>query len=298
MKVRKVSWRKNSIDYYREDWFSGSRRISITNWENGPLPYGMLLWPRYYSEIRRDGAGWFRFENNADLTFEYLLAGTLVYTQDGMTETVHPGEIYVMHPGADIVFHVEEHNSFHRHRLMICGTLARELDLGLHLYGCNVFRLAEPGEFLARIQEIAARIEAHNPEEAAEISSMTYRLITGFAAEYSRNRMAAVPESLGRILREMREDPAGFRTIRETAEAHGMEVHMLMRLFQKHLGMSPLEYRNRLRMEAAGRLTAHSDRSMKEIAEQLGYRNSLYFSTAFRRVFGLSPSEYRRQNRG
>ena len=77
-----------------------------------------------------------------------------------------------------------------------------------------------------------------------------------------------------------------------------MEVHMLMRLFHRHLGVSPLEYRNRLRLENAGRLAAHSELSMKEIAEQLGYRSPLYFSTAFRREFGVSPSEYRRRNRG
>ena len=37
--------------------------------------------------------------------------------------------------------------------------------------------------------------------------------------------------------------------------------------------------------------------SVKEIAERLGYRSPLYFSTAFRRTFGLSPSRYRLQNR-
>ena len=76
-----------------------------------------------------------------------------------------------------------------------------------------------------------------------------------------------------------------------------MEVHQLMRLFQRHFGVSPLEYRNKLRMEAAGRLVAHSTLPMKEIAERLGYRSPLYFSTAFRRTFGLSPSRYRLQNR-
>ncbi|MEI3037631.1 MAG: helix-turn-helix domain-containing protein [Victivallales bacterium] len=296
--VRKHGWRKDSVDHYREDWFSGNRKEAIAQWENGPLPYGSLLWPRYYSEIRRDGAGWFRFENCADLVFEYLLDGSLTYTQNGVTETVRPGEIYVMHPGGDIVFHAETGDCFHRHRLMICGTLAQELDLELHLYGCNVFQLADSGPFIGRLCGIAERMAAHRPEEAAELSAMVYSLITGFASEHSRSRVETVPEPLKRVLQEMRKDPAGGRTVREIAEAHGMEVHMLMRLFHRHLGVSPLEYRNRLRLENAGRLAAHSELSMKEIAEQLGYRSPLYFSTAFRREFGVSPSEYRRRNRG
>lgn len=296
--VRKNGRWKESIDYYCEDWFSGNRKEAIAQWENGPLPYGSLLWPRYYSEIRRDGAGWFRFENCADLVFEYLLDGSLTYTQNGVTETVRPGEIYVMHPGGDIVFHAEAGDRFHRYRLMICGTLARELDLELHLHGCNVFRLADSRLFLCRLRGIADRLAAHRPEDAAELSAMVYALITGFASEYSRSRVETVPDPLKRVLQEMCKDPAGGRTIREIAEEHGMEVHMLMRLFHRHLGVSPLEYRNRLRLENAGRLAAHSELSMKEIAEQLGYRSPLYFSTAFRRVFGVSPSGYRRRNRG
>ena len=76
-----------------------------------------------------------------------------------------------------------------------------------------------------------------------------------------------------------------------------MEIHMLMRLFRKHLGVSPLEYRNRLRIEEAKRHLAHSTLSMKEIAERLGYRNALYFSTAFRKRTGVSPSLYRKRSR-
>ena len=81
------------------------------------------------------------------------------------------------------------------------------------------------------------------------------------------------------------------------AEENGMEIHMLMRLFRKHLGVSPLEYRNRLRIEEAKRHLAHSTLSMKEIAERLGYRNALYFSTAFRKRTGVSPSLYRKRSR-
>ena len=296
MKIQKVSWRKNSTDYYREDWFPENRKVVIASWNDGPLPYGTLLWPRYYSEVKRSVGGWFRFENNADLTFEYLLSGLLRYTQDGVTETVSPGEIYLMHPGSDVVFHTRGTESFHRCRLMICGTLARELDLQLHLAGRNRYRLSDPGPFLARIRAIAERMESHKTEDAAEVSSMVYRLIAGFASECGGGRMDSLPEPLARILRAMRETSAGF-TIRDLAGEHGMEVHQLMRLFQRHLGASPLEYRNQLRMESAERLVAHTALSMKEIAGRLGYRSPLYFSTAFRRVFGVSPSGYRKRNR-
>ena len=187
--------------------------------------------------------------------------------------------------------------SIHRYRIMFCGTLAHELDLELGLNRRNVCRLANPEPFLAGIRAIAERMLADDPADAAELSAMAYTLITGFAAELSRGRELDVPEPLGRIVRGIRANPSGEKPVRRLAEENGMEIHMLMRLFRKHLGVSPLEYRNRLRIEEAKRHLAHSTLSMKEIAERLGYRNALYFSTAFRKRTGVSPSLYRKRSR-
>ena len=43
----------------------------------------------------------------------------------------------------------------------------------------------------------------------------------------------------------------------------------------------------------AAHLLTHTDKSVTEIAELCGYKNPLYFSTAFKRQFSLPPSEYR-----
>ena len=46
-------------------------------------------------------------------------------------------------------------------------------------------------------------------------------------------------------------------------------------------------------MESAVQLVRAGQLSFKEIAEQLGFRNSLYFSTVFRRYTGLTPTAFR-----
>jgi AraC-like DNA-binding protein len=82
----------------------------------------------------------------------------------------------------------------------------------------------------------------------------------------------------------------------QVADFFGMEVHFLMRLFNKHLGVSPMKYFQQLKMEEAKHLVVGSILPIKVIALNLGFRDSLYFSTAFRRYFGVSPSEFRRQH--
>jgi AraC-like DNA-binding protein len=48
-------------------------------------------------------------------------------------------------------------------------------------------------------------------------------------------------------------------------------------------------------MEAASWLLSETDQSILEIAGKFGYENGSKFAGAFRRVMGVSPSEYRRR---
>ncbi|OGV38878.1 MAG: hypothetical protein A2X48_01795 [Lentisphaerae bacterium GWF2_49_21] len=66
-------------------------------------------------------------------------------------------------------------------------------------------------------------------------------------------------------------------------------VHMA-RAFRMLVGMSPLEYVHRLRLEEAYRLLTASAKNISEIAEEVGFPDANYFSRLFRKKMGMSPS--------
>lgn len=68
------------------------------------------------------------------------------------------------------------------------------------------------------------------------------------------------------------------------------------RLFQNHLGMTPVEFLVSLRLKKARDLLVSTRKSIVEIALESGFGGSSYFSKVFRQEFNLSPGEYRRQN--
>lgn len=70
----------------------------------------------------------------------------------------------------------------------------------------------------------------------------------------------------------------------------------LRRLFQKELGISPIEYKNRLRMEKARHLLLYTYNTVSEIAASLGFDSVYVFSRIFRQYNGLSPSSFRKNH--
>jgi AraC-like DNA-binding protein len=71
--------------------------------------------------------------------------------------------------------------------------------------------------------------------------------------------------------------------------------HHLIRIFKKSTGLAPLQYLIELRLREAGKLLATTSRSVKEIAEILGFSDPYYFSRLFKNKMGLSPLHFRRR---
>lgn len=83
----------------------------------------------------------------------------------------------------------------------------------------------------------------------------------------------------------------------EAAEAIGVSENYLSRMFNRELGLSPWDYLNRFRVSQAKELFRCTQGSVKSVAEQVGFKDSKYFSRVFRKLTGLSPSEFREQSK-
>ncbi len=71
----------------------------------------------------------------------------------------------------------------------------------------------------------------------------------------------------------------------------------LTRTFRRDLGIAPWEYLTRYRIEQAKALLRVTNLTVTEIAHQVGYNDSAYFSRVFHQETGRSPVTFRRQVR-
>jgi AraC-like DNA-binding protein len=63
--------------------------------------------------------------------------------------------------------------------------------------------------------------------------------------------------------------------------------------FRQELGISPIKYLQRFRINQAKLLLKASQKSITEIAFEVGFLDSGYFSRIFHRETGVSPGDYR-----
>ncbi|HUO84731.1 MAG TPA: AraC family transcriptional regulator [Thermoanaerobaculia bacterium] len=82
-------------------------------------------------------------------------------------------------------------------------------------------------------------------------------------------------------------------TLDEMAASAGMAPHHFHRSFRRIFGMTPLEYRTRIRIEAARRRLEEGDEPVQDICVAVGFESVTSFTHLFRVHCGISPGCYR-----
>ena len=162
--------------------------------------------------------------------------------------------------------------------------------------GVNVKKSAAIFERIFRIMR--QRPMAMEAALHAEVAALLTQL---FAARHSANVSTSdkieIPKSLQKPLEAMRlyyEKP--FR-VAELARMAGMSVTNFFRHFKAATGTSPIDWLRRERVNQAKRMLIETDHSLAAIAEKTGYYDQFYFSRDFKRMTGVTPSQYRQRER-
>lgn len=81
------------------------------------------------------------------------------------------------------------------------------------------------------------------------------------------------------------------------AERAHISKYYLSRAFHRYYSASPMHYLSIRRVQEACHLLKHTDHSSSEISSLVGFSSPSYFSQAFKRLTGISPSAYRQETK-
>lgn len=149
----------------------------------------------------------------------------------------------------------------------------------------------EFGRTLAAGAEALDRLgEARDRDEAKACALAAARGLAGeVAALKSDPHRQIVDAALAYIAKRL----AAPITLEETSAAVGMSRFHFSRVFHAATGATFSEYLGAERIKKAKELLSDPSLPMKRICELAGFSDAAYFSSAFKRREGMSPSEYR-----
>jgi AraC-like DNA-binding protein len=101
---------------------------------------------------------------------------------------------------------------------------------------------------------------------------------------------------VGRALALLHEGPAHPWTLEGLARDVGTSRSVLADRFAHFVGLPPMQYLARWRMQVAARLLAEGVRKVSGAALEVGYDSEAAFSRAFKRVAGVPPGVWRRRH--
>ncbi len=84
----------------------------------------------------------------------------------------------------------------------------------------------------------------------------------------------------------------------ELAESLNISYSWFRRMFRQYTGLAPAQYISQLKIQKAKELLSISNKTIKEIALELGYESIEYFSASFKKQTRMTPSQFRNYGRG
>jgi AraC-like DNA-binding protein len=97
-------------------------------------------------------------------------------------------------------------------------------------------------------------------------------------------------------LEYIQENLASPISLDELANLANLNPTYFSDLFHQLMGLSPIQYVNRRKIEQAQILLLTTDKPLKEIARRIGFDDEFYFSRLFKKNTGIAPASYRKQS--
>ena len=103
--------------------------------------------------------------------------------------------------------------------------------------------------------------------------------------------------SLEALINRILAHPSEIPDMREASLAVGMSYYSFSRFFKRTTGVSYHAYCNQLRLQYAENCLTHSNKSIAEIAREIGIDTASYFTRMFKQRYGVSPMQFRQQHK-
>lgn len=225
----------------------------------------------------------------------YVRSGKGYFECGDKKYTLTQGQSFLITPGQLVNYYPDEKEPWEYAWVNFTGIEAKKLLSYCALSPENPVAREEHLEFEGLFKSAAERFSMATPADICRNIGLFRIILSVYIEHYPAVNNKTNDELL--ITRAAEYIENNYRrpelNINEIAESLGINRVTLHRKFTEELEVSPGSYLISLRLKKAAILLKSSDYSVKSIAYSTGFSDQLYFSKAFKKLTGLTPTQYR-----
>jgi len=183
----------------------------------------------------------------------------------------------------------------------ICDT--RYFDLLSDSYACFDNRLGESRELIGHMEALRRELENKGVAYELSVKAHVFAMFVELFRRHVRSRTTFRQmvdnieryERIKPVLEYMRLNISEPIRLEALAKQCNVSPAHFCRIFRQITGTTPLQYLTNLRLHQAAALLRRTDRSISQIAAEVGFDDVGYMSRCFKNQFGMTPTQVKRQ---
>ena len=225
---------------------------------------------------------------------EYVCEGEFLVTQGENRYRLTAGDLLILHPRGKYSRANPGNVPVKKKELMLNNSpLISILCNRSDLNGREVLRCSDPAAVETYFDRIRQAVTSpdENGKLERELTNMIFALFTEIIAQCGSSSVYTSFDDQLKQLDVFQPD----LTLDRMAEHFKVSIRTLNRMFNRQLNCSPYQYLISARMKYAAQLLSSNTLSVKNIAEECGYKHTSFFIAEFKKYFRKTPLEYRKE---
>ena len=268
-----------------------------------------ILWKKYIKEnfeMNVDECGieqgipglGYKYEVLKNAVIHYVTKGYGTFKFNGKVYNLKQGDIFILLKGMQVEYVASIDDPWEYYWIGFSGSNANEYLNRTSITNSCVANCEENSKIPKIILNMCEISKTYNPSSSddilllKELYSLLYTLIEEFPKPFDykdKELHTYIQDALNFI----NSNYMNSITVQEIADYVNLSRSYLYKMFIKNLGISPQRYLINLRMYKATLLLKSTKLPIGEVANSVGYSDSLLFSKTFSKHFSMSPLNYR-----